>query len=357
MSCMKTLLLIPVFLLSFLAVRADLADDKRNEIQELEKKVAALKDQATTLTSQIGAYDAQIKLATLKISQTEDQVTSLSGKIDQLESKLQTRSQLLEKQIVQTYKKGSLDPLQVLFSSTNFSDILSRFKYLQIIQSNNRKFLYETQRVQANYSQQKELVEAAHKKLQTQKASLASLKIERENLLRQTQNSEVVYQKQLEQARLELEAIQKALASAVKEGPVKAGDPIGLVGNSGYPGCSTGKHLHFEVRQGDSWINAESYLKNITDKWGLNIGSGSWDWPIRGTIEISQRYGKPPSSYRYSYSGGIHTGIDMVSNQDIIYAVADGTLYSSTQKCGNSDLKIKYIDHGSGLKTLYLHVQ
>jgi len=353
----KILLLIPIFFLSFLTVRADPADDKRNEIQELERKVTELQSQAKTLSGQIAAYAGQIQLTSLKIEQTQEQVTALSGKIQVLESKLQDRSKVLQQQIVQTYKKGLIDPLQVLFSSSDVAEIMARFKYLQIVQANNRKFLHDTQLVQTTYAQQKSLVEESKKKLESQKETLAALRIERDNLLKQTKSSEALYQKQLEQARLELEAIGRALASAVKEGPVKAGDPIALVGNSGYPSCSTGKHLHFEVRQGDSWINAETYLKSTTDKWGLNIGSGNWDWPLRGSIEITQRYGKTPYSYRYSYSGGIHTGIDMVSSEDVIRAPADGTLYSSTQKCGSSNLNIKYIDHGSDLKTLYLHVQ
>ncbi|MDO8488413.1 MAG: peptidoglycan DD-metalloendopeptidase family protein [bacterium] len=331
--------------------------DLQNKINCLSTKVAELGGQAKTLSSQIASYDVQIRLTSLKIEQTEDQIASLSGKITTLEGKLQERSHVLEKQIMQTYKKGPIDALQILFSSANVSEAVSRFKYLQIVQANNRKFLHDTQLVQATYAQQKDLVEESKKRLESQKISLAALRVERDNLLKQTKSSEAVYQKQLEQARLELEAIQRALVSAVKEGPVKAGDPIALMGNSGYPSCSTGKHLHFEVRQGDGWVNAETYLKNMTDKWGLNIGGGNWDWPVKGTIEITQRYGKTPYSYVYAYSGGIHTGIDMVSDNEVIYAVADGTLYSSRQKCGSSDLNIKYIDHGNGLKTLYLHVK
>ena len=358
----KLLLFIPVFLLSFLVVRADLAADKLNEIQELEKKVAALKDQAKTLTSQIAAYDVQIKLAVLKISQTEDQIASLSTKISILESKLQERSKLLERQIVQTYKKGPLDPVALLFSAGDFSEVVSRFKYLQIVQATNRKFLYETQKVQANYAQQKDLVQESRKKLQVQKTTLDSIRAERDNLLRQTKSSESIYQKQLKQALLEWEAIQRALANAIKQGPVNAGDPIGLVGNSGYPGCSTGKHLHFEVRVNDTWVNAETYLQSRsvwddTANSNVSIGSGSWPWPLNGSVRVTQRYGKTPWSYRYAYSGGIHTGIDMTSSDDIIRAPANGTLYSSSQHCGSSTLNIKFIDHGSGVKTFYLHVQ
>ena len=73
--------------------------------------------------------------------------------------------------------------------------------------------------MQNNYGQQKTLVQDSQKRLQTQKTALANLRADRDNLLRQTKNNEALYQKQLEQAHLELEAIQKALANAVKQRP------------------------------------------------------------------------------------------------------------------------------------------
>lgn len=351
------LFLIPLFLYSYLRVSANDLEDKENQIQALEKKVADLKKQSTTLAGQIVYYDSQIQLTNLKITQSEGLITSISDKINQLETRLTERANILETQIVQTYKQGNLEPVSLILSSGNFSDLVSKFKYLQIVQSNNRKFLHDTQVVQSNYSSQKTLMEQSKKKLEAQKKNLDSLKIEKDNLLKQTKNDEVIYQKQLEIARQELESIEKALIAGKSEGSVKKGEPIALMGNSGYPNCSTGAHLHFEVRVNDEWVNAESYLTNMTDKWGLKIGSGKWDWPMRGDIQITQRYGKTPYSYRYIYSGGIHTGIDMVSNDQVIRAVDDGTLYSYVGKCGSSDLKIKYIDHGNGLKSLYLHVQ
>ncbi len=338
-------------------------EDAKQKIEELENKVKELQGQANTLAGQIAAYDSQIELTTLKIAQTEAQIKALTTKIDQLEIKLQERSKLLDRQIIRTYKDGGVDPLEVFFAAADVSQIIQRFKYLQIVQNNNRKFLYDTQVVQSNYSSQKNLVAESKKKLQAQKDVLTSLRAERDNLLVQTKSSEAVYQKQLERAKLELEAIQRALASGKKEGPVKKGDPIALVGNSGYPSCSTGKHLHFEVRKDDTWVNAENYLKaqNVADQQnGLasaSIGSGSWDWPLGGDIRVTQHYGKTPYSYVYAYSGGIHTGVDMISSEDLVHAVADGDLYSYTTKCGSSNLNIKYIDHGGGLKTFYLHVQ
>ncbi len=351
------LITISFFIISVFHVYASDIEDKENQIKDLEKKVSSLHSQAKTLADQVAYYDGQIQLTSLKISQTEILVATISDKINTLESKLQQRSVVLEKQIVQTYKHGQTSTLEILLAADNFSDIISKAKYLQIVQDNSRKFLHDTQIVQSSYSEQKNLMQESKKRLETQKTNLANLKVDKDNLLRQTKNDEVLYQKQLERARLELEAIRSALAAGKKEGPVKKGDPIALMGNSGYPSCSTGAHLHFEVRINDQWVNAETYIKNRTDKYGLNIGSGQWDWPMKGDIQVTQRYGKTPYSYVYLYSGGIHTGVDMVSSDKVIYAPEDGELYSYTGKCGSSNLNIKYIDHGKGLKTLYLHVQ
>jgi peptidoglycan hydrolase CwlO-like protein len=352
--------LVTLLLCCFIAlpsVHADLFSEKQIEIQELEKKIINLKSQAVTLMDQIVAYDNQIKLAQLKISQSEEQIASVSARIDVLEVKLQEKSNLLEKQIVQTYKHGVSDPLRLLFGVQNFNELVSQVKYLQIVQSQNRKYLHDTQLVQTGYANQKGLLEDARKRLQNQKIALDSYRKERDSMLLQTKNNEALYQRQLEQARLELETIQKALANAVSRGPVRTGDIIGIMGNSGYPYCSSGPHLHFEVRKDDSWVNAETYLRNMTDKWRLNIGSGNWNWPMRGDIEITQRYGRTDYSYRYKYSNGIHTGIDMVSNDAAVRAVADGILYSSSEKCSTATVNLKYIDHGNGIKTLYLHLQ
>jgi hypothetical protein len=227
---------------------------------------------------------------------------------------------------------------------------------LKLTQNNfgERKAVREKKKTQQeNLKEQKE---AEQKTLERQKK-------EKQALLTQTKNSESVYQSLLAQALAEKNAIDQARIAGLKVGPVKKGDPIALVGNTGYPGCSTGAHLHFEIQKNGSWVNAEDYLQGrdvYDDQNGgrSRIGSGSWDWPLDGDIRVTQRFGKTPYSWRYTYSGGIHTGLDMVSTSEVIRAPKDGTLYSSSQACGGSSIiKIKYIDHGDGVTSFYLHVQ
>lgn len=349
--------------------------DYTNCLQDATNKCGK---QRVDLTSQINYMDTQIKLTTSKIYQTQnqilildDQIASLSGQIGRLESSLGDLSKILLGRIAETYKKGNPSPFSLLLSANGFSDLLSRLKYLRLAQAHDKKLMFSMQQTKDNYTDQKQAREDKKKQLDGLKITLARQKNDldsqqqaKKNLLTVTQNDEQHYQSLLASALAEQTAVENALVAGVKMGPVKAGDIIGLVGNSGYPGCSTGKHLHFEIRKDGNWTDPFPYLQNKTvvneqDGTGnVTIGSGSWSWPIADNIEITQFYGRTPYSWRYKYSGGIHTGLDIVSSSsDLIKAPADGTLFKSSESCGSSTINIVYIDHGNNLISLYLHVQ
>lgn len=366
---MSILLSILVFITSFFVTSAEAAEcdnvgDINQKIKCYEQVLGNLGSESKTLSSQIASYDAQIRLTTLKISQTQEQINLLAGRIDQLEGSMEELTIAFEQRVVETYKMSRVDdPMTLLLSSSDLDEAVSRIFYLKKIQEADRGLLERLQTAQDNYKEEKTDQETLEKQLSDQQKSLNTQKAAKNSLLAQTKNNEKLYQSLLSQALAEKAAIEKALVSGVKVGPVKAGDPIALIGNSGYPNCSTGKHLHFEVRKNGVWTDPAPFLQNRSildeDQGGnRNVGSGSWPWPISDTIRLTQHYGKTPYSWRYSYSGGIHTGFDMVSTgSDVIKAPADGQLFKSSERCGSSTINVVYIDHGGGVLTFYLHVQ
>jgi peptidoglycan hydrolase CwlO-like protein len=340
--------------------------DLGKRISCYETELSKLGSQSKTLSSQIAQFNAQIKLTTLKITQTEEKISLLGGRIDQLEGSLDTLTTAFSSRAVETYKMARLgDPLMIVVSAPDLTEAVSRFYYLKRIQESDRDLMQRLQTAQTTYENQKTEEEVLQKQLEKQKSDLNAQKKAKDALLAQTKNDEVKYQQLLAQAYAEKAAIEQALVSGTKVGPIKKGDPIALVGNTGYPGCSTGKHLHFEIRKGGTWTDPTPYLqnksvKNEQDGSGsmVAVGSGNWPWPIEDMVRLTQFYGKTPYSWKYSYSGGIHTGFDMIStSSDVIRAPADGTLYKSSEMCGSSVINIVYIEHADGVLSLYLHVQ
>lgn len=333
-------------------------------IKQYTEQISKLQGQANTLKNQIAQFDAQVKLTTLKIKDAEDKITLLGGRIDQLEVSLDNLTKAFSSRAVETYKLSKFENnFAFIMSADDVNDAVNRFHYLSKIQEEDRSLLSRLTEAQTSYKGEKIDQEKLQAELTKQKANLNSQKIAKNSLLSATKNDEKKYQALLAQALAVKAAIERALISGTKVGPVKAGDSIALVGNSGYPGCSTGKHLHFEVRKDNSWVDPTSYLQNKTvineEKGGnVSIGSGSWQWPIQDTIRLTQHYGQTQWSWKYKYSGGIHTGFDMVSvSSDVIRAPADGNLFRSAQSCGGSTINIVYIEHGNGVISLYLHVQ
>lgn len=370
-------LLTPISLLAEDVTSQCTSSNVNEKIACLEKKRDETHQKGNTLSSLIQEMDAQIYIKTLTIQQTEQKITetqheidTLTTRINGLDTSLNTLSKLLIQRVVNGYKKQIPSLIDIFLSSQSMGNLISTIKYQKTTQDNNQQLLLQVQEAKTNYEEQKTLRETKKKELDNliinldaQKNDLSDQKNQKEILLVETKRDESKYQELIAQAQAEHNAVQQALITGSRVGPVKKGDPIALVGNTGYPYCSTGAHLHFEIRINNNWVNAENYLspksvQDDQDNGTQTIGGGGWDWPLQDPVEITQRYGHTPWSWRYNYSGGIHTGIDMISsNSQVIRAPADGILYSSTQACGSATINVKYIDHGNNTISYYLHVQ
>lgn len=335
--------------------------------------------QQKTLSSTIAYLNTRIRLAETQIIQTQIDIAALEKLINELKTRisglelsLQRLTEVLISRIQDSYMHRTKlkDPVLLLFSSNELTQFFTQLKYIRLSQEYTQNLIQQAESQKITFNDEKQLkeqkqaeVEKLKRKLESQKASLQGQQQQKQAILIATKNDESKFQSLLQQALFEQKAIEAALVSGVKVGPVKKGDPIALVGNSGYPGCSTGEHLHFEVRKDNAWVDPANYLSSKTvideEKGGnATLGSGGWSWPLQDTVRLTQHFGHTPYSWRYRYSGRIHTGYDMVSTSSkVIRAPADGTLFSSSESCGSSTIHVKYIDHGDSVISLYLHVQ
>ncbi len=353
--------------------------EKQEEIKKLEGQLEEAKNQEKTLNSQLKIIDSQLKLKQLQIEETKFQIAKLDfqikelgGRIERISTSLDSISMLLLNRIVSTYKTGNFTPIDLIFSSHGFTDLLQRIKYVQVAQANDKKVLYELQATKNTYNEQKQDKENRQSQQEKLKKDLEQLiiqfeqqKTEKEELLRVTKNNEAKFQELIARLRADAESISRALASkGVRLGEVSKGDRIASIGNSG---CSTGPHLHFEVM-------TPAHVEN-----GIIIGRDNKVDP-KPFID-SGKFSKPTSNYNGNdcsnggscnigditthfgqvYFLGTHRGLDIADYYGAsIYAAEKGTAYATqdSKSCylTNTVGKGVYIDHGDNFVTLYWHI-
>lgn len=373
------LLLLAAVLLNF-DVSAQTTEENleklENEIKIYEAEISKLKSQAATLSNQIAQYDAQIRLTSLKISETEEKILLLGGRIDQLEVSLNSLTNAFSSRVVQTYKMSRLnEPLLFLISSSDLSEAVSSYHYLQRIQEADRDLLIRLEKAQLTYKEERVDQEALQGQLEAQKSVLGAQKGAKANLLTLTRNDEKKYQSLLASVRAEFEAIQAIIAGkGVEEsvGHVTEGAKIASI--IAGPSCnSSGEHVHFIVREGSNTLNPFNYLKpgvDFENCSGSSCGSGDgdsfnpsgpWEWPINPKIKFSQGYGST-WAVAHTWVGNIyqfHNGIDIDSlSANDVKAVKGGTLYRGSYTGYNGcNLRYVRVDHDdSNLDSLYLHI-
>ncbi len=204
------IILLIVFLISLssgsvLAEDCDTIANDREHIQSkidcLNAKVGQLSSQANTLKNQIAQYDYQIKLTTLKISQTQEQIDMLGGRITQLQISLEDLNKAFASRALETYKLSKFENnFFFIFSASDVTEVTSRFHYLQKIAEEDRNLLNRLSNAQNNYQFQKQNQETLQKQLITQQEIVNTQKKAKNNLLIATRNDETKYHSLLSQA-------------------------------------------------------------------------------------------------------------------------------------------------------------
>lgn len=202
------------------------------KIRELEQKVTELKSQGNSLSSQIGAMDSQITLTEYRIDATKKEIMEItldiataSKKMSNLEGSLDNVTKVLLNRIVANYQAGGGGDLQVLLASGNLADAVTRANYLKVVQSHDRKLLYDTQQARNDYANQRTILENKKKKVEELNKQLEQYTVQldkdkemKQSLLATTKNDEAHYQKLLTDAKAQVNAMKSFARSRVGTG-------------------------------------------------------------------------------------------------------------------------------------------
>lgn len=354
----------------------------KEKIACLQSKISEKQSQAQTLSNLISVLSGQISVQELQIRQTKLQISKLITEVEQLGTRisglntsLDRMSLALIERVDVSYKRRETNPFYLLMNSDSLQHFLSKYKYIQLVQTHTTDVMKQSETQKIDYDQQKTLkeqkqkeIEEKRKLLESQQVQLTVQRGDQQALLQQTKNDEKKYQEELARTLAESGAIKSIVAGRgeeIKIGEVKEGDKIASIIQGASP-CSNGTHLHYEVVKNGMHENPANYLKSISLTWNNSPDgpfgfNGDWNWPLNDPAKINQGYGMTwYARVRRSYGGAPHTGIDIVSKSgDLsVKAVKDGTLYAGAISCGGRNLYYVKVQQKDGdVSSYYLHVR
>ncbi len=309
---------------------AQTVSDLTNAYAELQKKIEELEAEKKKLSSEqkdvkkyLDTLDKQIDTANDQLNLLNDEIDALNGKLDTLtaritvvEGNVTEMLQIFKKRLRAIYMSGHATELELLLSSGNFVDFLTRAEILRRISEHDQEI------VNTLLADKKELeglvtdAENAKQQSQDKKVTVASKKKElntqydeQEEYLNKLKSDKEAYDAYIKQYQEEMAEAQKEIDAIM----AKYADDSEYVG-------------------------------------------GEFAWPLPGFNKITSPYGMR--------SSGMHTGTDIAGRNadgDLCYgypvAAANSCTVIAVRNLGSKSYgRYIIIDHGGGCKTLYAHL-
>ncbi|AHV99315.1 murein hydrolase activator EnvC family protein [Paenibacillus sabinae] len=311
---------------------------------------------------QIAQVKGEMTQISSKIASTEESLKTTAAELDAAQERVDSRQKLIESRVRLMYTDGAVSYLDVLLSSTSFSDFLDRADSLKLIVDQDQDLLDQHKRDEATVTAKKKELEGQYAQakqlygdLESQRSVLKEKEAEKQQLIAyydkaiedaedisQEQNAKLV---QLASQRAALEdqkdkikaeeAARRAAAAKAEAARRAAAEAAKRAAAAASSGSSDDDH------GGDD--SGGTYAS----------GSGPLLLPV-GNARISSPYG-----YRIHPVTGerkLHTGVDFAVPQGTdIHAAESGTVIVAEWWSGYGYCVV--IDHGGGMWTLYGHIR
>ncbi len=336
--------LVLMFVLSATSVSAqgtpDLEDSKRR-LEEIRAERDRLEQQRRRLQGQV--HDVNDELSNLErqresthriVNEIERQIGGLASQLDRssaelilAQDNLAERRAVLERRLVDIYKRGPLHTFQVLLAAEGFGDLLSRYKYLYLTSQQDRSLVDD--------------VEKLRNRVVTQRNNILNVRGE---LDRRRDEREAEFGKYsalaIERAR-KLQTLQRSARSTERRLTALQKDEARLNGLL----ASLERTRRDELARG-------ALRGSVTAPGSITTADlGKLDWPVEGGIVY--RFGRDTLP-----SGGIirWNGVGIAATVGTaVKAVENGTVRLVGQ-FGTYGLTV-VVEHGNGYYSVYSHLE
>lgn len=328
------------------------AAKKKEEAEHYKQKT---EEYLNKIIEQINIVSNELINISYKIELTEENLRLTKKELQEAEERIAAREVLLESRVRLMYTDGSVSYLDVLLSSTSFSDFLERADSLKMIVDQDQNLLEEHKKDKELVVQKKQELEEQykeHKQLyadkKERKAELDAKEEEKQQLIAEY-DGEIESQEELseEQDRMLVQIASKRSALLQEKNELKAEQEAAAAKAK----AAAEEEARKNAQQNVSSSNSSSSSSSSSN---TSSGSGIFSKPISGAY-ISSGYG-PRVHPITGVVGKMHAGIDYAAPEGTtIMAAESGVVIVAEWTSGYGNTVI--IDHGDGLWTLYGHIR
>ncbi len=319
-------LVVMIFLMgAIIPVYADEISEKQQQLQDVGRQINEQNQKLNNAKKKEKSIVGQVLSLEKDMKKTQDQIENLSNQVDVLQSnisvteneinimeaELEKQTEILSQRLVFIYQEADVSYLEVLLSSEDIKDFLTRYDLLNRILDQDREMIESINRQKKDLDLKKSTLEVQKQDLQIAKEDQ---KEKKEVLNDQIGDKKVILSDVMKEKNAYLQALNE---------------------------------LEQTSKQLESMIRA---LQSSGDQ--ARIGTGTYSWPTPGYSKITSDYGM-----RYHpilKTRKLHTGIDIGAPSGVSILAADGgTVMYSGWMGGYGQVVV--ITHGAGMSTLYAH--
>jgi septal ring factor EnvC (AmiA/AmiB activator) len=298
----------------------------RNTAHELGEEVANLDRRVEASARIVRSLDRQLELIS-------DQVTAASNNMVRAEVELDDKKRVLEKRVVDVYKRGPMFTVEAMLSARSFGELVARYKYLHDLTMRDQALVQRVEELRNRVSDERDRLITLQGQLERNRTD----RKEEENRLRelereQASNLRVVQQQakraedrieRLKRTEVEMAKILDAMEAARKKAEAEAAAAAAVARrNAARRNVPAPAPAPVAAR---SALTTSDY--------------GKLDWPVEGTLVYT--FGK-------DHWKGIGIGAPAGTP---VKAVEDGKI-AYIRPIGTYGLSV-FIDHGAGNYTIY----
>ena len=302
-------------------IRAE-RDRLRREQDQLESQVRDAGAELRNIERQREATNRIVNELESQMRGLGDQLLSSSQQLALAQDNLADRRAVLERRLLDIYKRGPLYTFQVLLAAESFGDLLSRYKYLYLQNRQDRSLVEDIGRLEGRIRQQ-------HGELVSTQEGLDRRREERASELASYEILAEVRSARLSRLRRSSASTQERL-SAIERDEARLNDLLASLERA---------------RRGAAGRSAAPLAG------GLTTGDlGSLDWPVEGRILF--RFGRNTLP-----SGAVirRNGIGIAAPLGTPVKSVSGGRVALVQRLGTYGLTV-VVEHGNGYFSLYMQL-